>query len=174
VTVGTGATLNIGGDVAIGGNIQATQCLSVVIISFENGRFGPVLVGGNVTIQQCTAPSGVANTFFEGFGFAVLIHGNFTCSNNSAGCDVNGGSVGGNVTIANNSGPDLFFGGASAVFLSSIGGNVQFNNNSGPAASVVELNTIGGNLQCQGNSSVINNGFPNQVVGNEQGQCSGL
>jgi hypothetical protein len=171
VTVGTGATLDIGGIALIGGNIEATQCAKVFMESFG----GPILIGGNVQIQQCTANSGYVGSFSQATTFPILIAGNFECSNNSAACDAIGGSVGGNVTIDNNSGKD-FLGFNSIVFGNSVVGNVEFDNNSGTAtSSIVGFDTIKGNLRCQGNTpGVINDGEPNQVVGTEQGQCSGL
>jgi hypothetical protein len=127
---------------------------------------GPIAVGGDLDIENCTAQSGYEGVFIDPtFGFHVAIGGDFTCQGDSNGCLAGVGFVTGNVQFSNNPGGVTFE-------ANGIGRNVQINNNSG---AVVSANAIIGNLRCQGNTSnPTNEGFPNTVVGKEQGQCAGL
>jgi hypothetical protein len=144
VTVGTGATLEVHGG-TIGGSIQASHCSFVRLFS----DVGAVSVGRNVEIEYCAATSGYNSVSSISGTPITIISGNFRCSNNSALCDAEVGSVGGNVQVNNNT--------CTAEFPCVVGGN-----------------TIGGNLSCQGNTNVTDNNVPNTVAGHKLGQCAGL
>jgi hypothetical protein len=166
VQVGKGASLTVEPltlQATIGGNVQADQCNFVQLVTN-----GPISVGGNVQIRNCTGQRGSGYSVFVG---SLTISGNFACDHNSGGCVATGGSVRGNVEANNNSGGSNP---GADVERNNVGGNMQVNNNSGSSASVVGGNTIGGNLQCAGNTpGVTDVGSPNNVAGNKQGQCAG-
>jgi hypothetical protein len=172
VQVGKGASLTVapatGQTVTIGGNVQADKCQLVELVSTPPFGFGPISVGGNVQIRNCTGASGYNGT-------TVTISGNFACDHNSGGCLAAFGSVRGNLQFNNDSNGG---GPGAAVSFNVVGGNVQVDNNSGNSASIVEDNRIGGNLQCAGNTpnppGVTDEGAPNLVAGHKQGQCAGL
>jgi hypothetical protein len=85
--------------------------------------------------------------------------GSPACAGNTIG---NGATLSGNTANAE-------FGGNHTT------GSVTFNNNIGSTGTEtspeLEANTIGANLKCSGNSSVSNDGLPNTVGGNRDGQC---
>jgi len=99
VTVAKGATLTIIGQstvtpaiaVTIGGNLTAKGCASV----FLDGSLGGIAVRGDVEIEGCKQESGFA-------GPGVMIGGDFICSNNSAPCKADKGTVVGRVVVRNN------------------------------------------------------------------------
>jgi hypothetical protein len=134
VTVGTGAAL-IANGVIIGGNVQANHCNFVRLALVAD-----VSVGGNVTIESCTAASGYD---IDNLLVRTTISGNFICANNSARCVAEFGSVGANVQVNNNTG------GTSIVSHNSIAGNLSCHGNTGVAGG---FNTVAGNKlgQCAG------------------------
>ena len=126
VRVETGAILDVfvssGFTSTIDGNIVADQCSGVELV--------PAIVGGNVSIQNCTGA-------FVGYSDAEIA-GNFTCNDNSTVCDALAGNVKGNVQINNNA--------AAEVFVNTIGGNLQCQGNTTITGSD---NTVGGHEQGQ-------------------------
>jgi len=78
--VGTGAILDVfvssGFTSTIDGNVVADQCSAVELV--------PAIVGGNVSIQNCTGE-------FVGYSQGEIA-GNFTCNDNSTECDVLAGN----------------------------------------------------------------------------------
>ena len=104
VYVGKGATLvassDISLDLTLGGNIEANQCNTVLL--------GPVIVGGNVDIQNCSG----AESGYE----TAQIGGNFTCDDNSR-CLAAFGQVRGNMQINDNAEAD--------VGNNTVGGNLR-------------------------------------------------
>jgi feruloyl esterase len=116
VRVDRSATLIVSGysePSTIGGNIEATDCNSVLL----NGN---VAVGGNVLINSC---SGTIPNGFQGPD--VVIEGNFECRSNAGPCLAWLGSIGGNLHIASNVSQ-----GASDISLVSVGGNLNCIGNS--------------------------------------------
>jgi hypothetical protein len=161
VEVGAGAGLEVVG-ATIGGNIQAEQCNFMELSpSFVGGSEpGPISVGGNVQIQHCTG----TGSGFEQFTnqYPITINGNFVCEDNSTPCGAVGGTVRGNVRIANN----LFPFSTTLVSMNTIGGNVQVIN-SGPSGDV-DTNTVGGNVEFDGNTGGGGFVYSNNVDGNLQ------
>jgi len=162
VQVGKGASLTVEPltlQATIGGNVQADQCNFVQLIPN-----GPISVGGNVQIRNCTGQRGSGYSVLVG---SLTISGNFACDHNSGGCVATGGLVRGNVQVddnTNGSGNTNGNGGAE-VTGNNIGGNVQVDKNSGSPGfnNFVDGNTIGGNLQCAGNTpGVTDGGSPKQ------------
>jgi len=79
--------------------------------------------------------------------------------------------IGGNVQIiGNTAGSEIFVRGSTVT------GNVLLQSNTTAAGEdLIPGNTIGGNLTCVGNAPPPSNeGSPNNVSGNEVGQCAGL
>jgi Tannase and feruloyl esterase len=97
----------------IGGNIEATNCDSVLLD-------GNVEVGGNLLINSCngSSPSGFR-------GPDVLIKGNFECKANAGPCVAWLGSIGGNAHVGNNRSKA-----SSEISLVSVLGNLNCVNNS--------------------------------------------
>jgi hypothetical protein len=129
--VETGATFGFASighpsSMIVHGNVNADKC--------NNASLYLVKVDGNVSIQSCTTRIFVGNT---------QIAGNFDCSHNSAGCELEN---------------------------STVTGNVQINNNESADVGSQGINTISGNLQCSGNTNIV--GGSNNVSGHKQGQCS--
>jgi hypothetical protein len=124
---GTGAILDVfvssGFTSTIDGNIVADQCSAVELV--------PAIVGGNVSIQNCTGGQ------FVGYSDAEIA-GNFTCNDNSIECDALAGNVKGNVQINNNA--------VAEVFVNTIGGNLQCQGNT---TIIGSGNTVGGHEQGQ-------------------------
>ncbi len=115
VRVSPKATLNLSARTepsTIGGNIEATNCDSVLLD-------GNVEVGGNVLINSCNGSSP------NGFrGPDVVIKGNFECNANAGPCVAWLGSIGGNAHIGNNSSKA-----SSEISLVSVSGNLNCVNN---------------------------------------------
>jgi hypothetical protein len=193
VLVGTNATLQLGADTKIGGNILADSCNQVKEVSLTGVTQTPILIGGNVEINNCTV-GGSLGSFPPGSGFpSFTVRGNLSCENNGD-CVLNGAEIGGNARFINNkAGVNVFnatIGGnlsvsdntvasvtseVAAVAADNVGGNVEVNNNTIGTVGVGG-NVIGGNLRCVGNSqqpSDDGNG-PNTVNGHKLGQCSSL
>jgi hypothetical protein len=124
--VGTGAILDVfvssGFTSTIDGNVVADQCSAVELV--------PAIVGGNVSIQNCTGE-------FVGYSQGEIA-GNFTCNDNSTECDALAGNVKGNVQINNNAAAD--------VFVNTIGGNLSCQGN---ATINGGDNMVGGHKQGQ-------------------------
>ena len=118
---GKGASSDISLDLTLGGNIEANQCNTVLL--------GPVIVGGNVDIQNCTG----AESGYE----TAQIGGNFTCDDNSR-CLAAFGQVRGNMQINDNAEAD--------VGNNTVGGNLRCQRN---AAVFGSGNTVGGHKQGQ-------------------------
>jgi hypothetical protein len=154
VYVGNLATFSAVGNASIGGNIDADKCVWVRLQDSE--------VGGNVNIKRCAgfAPQAALFSSFQ-------IGGGFVCVDNDAGCNLENGSVIGNVHISKNS---VF---VSQIIFNIIDGNVTADHNADATVAIVD-NIIGGNLRCIGNNlGVSNQNQPNTVEGNKSGQCAG-
>jgi hypothetical protein len=116
VGVGQNATLVVSAYTEpseIGGNIEATNCNSVLLQ-------GNVAVGGNLNINAC---NGTTSNGFQGPD--VRIQGNFECLSNAGPCLAWLGTVDGNVQIQSNNARA-----ASDVSLVSVGGNLDCQGNS--------------------------------------------
>jgi hypothetical protein len=194
VSVGTNATLQLGANTNIGGNLRADGCSSMQEVGPTNVTPPPILIGGNVEINNCTIGGDLGPLTGESFpGF--IVRGNLSCENNGDYCVLNGAEIDGNVRLGKNVESQVYestIGGnvavnnnsctkpgceAAAVVKSTIAGNVTVDGNSGPTgATSVGGNEIGGNLRCRGNSSDVteDEDGPNTVDGKKQGQCAGL
>lgn len=116
VRVGPAATLIVSAVTepsTIGGNIQATNCESVLLS-------GTVEVGGNLVINSC---NGTGSNGFRGPD--IVIKGNFECNANAGPCLAWLGKIGGNVHIGNNDSQA-----PSEISLVSVAGNLNCVNNS--------------------------------------------
>jgi len=91
---------------------------------------------------------------------------------------IQGGIIKGNVQIEDNQVRTIFD--ANFVVDAEIGGNLQFSNNTAGSSSsfgnLISGNTILGALQCSDNTPAPQNWWsgPNDVTGNQDGQCSRL
>jgi hypothetical protein len=154
VYVGNLATFSAVGNASIGGNVDADKCVWV--------RLQDSVVGGNVNINRCAGSGGQAALFSS-----FQIGGGFVCVDNDAGCNLENGSVIGNVEVSKNS---IF---VSQIIFDIIHGNVTVDHNSDATVAIVD-NTISGNLRCIGNKlGVSNQNQPNTVDGKESDQCAG-
>jgi hypothetical protein len=169
VTVQAGGSFqvntNSGMDTTIAGDIKGDGCDSIDLES--TGLSGRIVVGGNVTIQNCTS-----NSFVGGRGSSfcppnppesLFIGGNVKCNNNPGGCVYDYTTIGGNFECSGNF--------ACTLQTDAIGKNVTMNNNSSNGVSV-DNTSIAGDVKCSGNSSVSGSG--NTIAGNKSGQCTGL
>jgi hypothetical protein len=192
VLVGTNASLQLGADTKIGGNILAASCNQVEEVKLNGVTQTPIFIGGNVEINNCTAASLGSSPGSDFPSFTV--RGNLSCENNGDFCVLDSVQIGGNARLINNqAGVNVFratIGGnlsvnensctlqgceVAVVVNSRVGGNVEVNDNSGPQDSGVGGNVIGGNLRCQGNTPGVSDGnSPNTVNGHKLGQCSSL
>lgn len=179
VGVGTGALLNVtpasGQTVEINGNLTADQCNSVDLAPALSAAV--ILIGGNVTIQNCTG----GTVGYAGPG--ITIGGNFVCADDpQTTCVADDGVVRGNLSVENNKLQAFNVITFSEVLGNKISGNAEISGNAvirGNTAVLVGGNTIGGNLRCFDNSPPpTDNAFgvtsPNTVGGQKQGQCAGL
>jgi len=178
VGVGTGALLNVtpasGQTVEINGNLTADQCNSVDLAPALSAAV--ILIGGNVTIQNCTG----GTVGYAGPG--ITIGGNFVCADNPPTCVADDGVVHGNLTVEDNKLQASNVITFSEVLGNKISGNAEISGNAvirGNTAVLVGGNTIGGNLRCFDNSppptdNVFGVTSPNTVGGQKQGQCAGL
>jgi hypothetical protein len=170
-TVGGSVTVNAGGRLDIlGGNVSGNLTIqSGGALSFQGGSLAGNLnatgaslvtvygakISGNVTVSGSTGfvligAAGDDNTPASG---PNSISGNLTLSNNTAGAEVGGNTVSGNVSVTGTTG-----------------------TGSGPenATPEVEANKISGGLACSSNTPApVNDGHPNTVSGKRSGQCSG-
>ena len=179
VGVGTGALLNVtpasGQTVEINGNLTADQCNSVDLAPALSAAV--ILIGGNVTIQNCTG----GTVGYAGPG--ITIGGNFVCADDpQTTCVADDGVVHGNLTVEDNKLQASNVITFSEVLGNKISGNAEISGNAvstGNTAVLVGGNTIGGNLRCFDNSppptdNVFGVTSPNTVGGQKQGQCAGL
>jgi hypothetical protein len=166
VTVQTNAALFVSstsGNTAIEGNVSANGCDKVQITSLVG--LGRVAIGGNVTIQNCTA-----NVLSGAVGNdttvppRILIGGNAKCNNNVGGCRLAYLVIGGNVECSGN--------GKCSVESDVVADNVTVNNNYA-TAPLIDGNVIGRDLKCNGNTPTPIGGN-NLVAGDKAGQCGGL
>jgi hypothetical protein len=193
VLVGTNASLQLGADTNIGGNILANGCNFVEEVGLTGVTQTPIFIGGNVEINNCTGGGDLGSSPGSGFP-SFTVRGNLSCENNGTFCLLNGAEIGGNVRFINDGISQVFnatIGGNLSVNDNSstasggnevavaggntVGGNVQVNNNRGTGnqAVLVGSNVIGGNLRCVNNSPGVS-GSPNTVNGKKLGQFSGL
>jgi hypothetical protein len=123
------------------------------------------VVGGNVTIQNCT---GISFSGSQGrqneTPATVLIGGNVKCDNNAGGCVFDYSVIGGNLECSGNFDCDLQ--------SDAIGKNLTINNSDGGGA-FVDNSSIGGDVKCSGNTVGVAS-TPNTVAGTKSGQCSGI
>jgi hypothetical protein len=152
--------------VTINGNVDANKCNSVALGIRSN--VGPISVGGNVSIRNCTGTGS--------FEKNVTIGNNVVCSGN-ASCVVDRITIQGNLTVDNNRSSTL----QNSITGTTVSGNVKFSGNTGgntgaPSdVNFIVRNTIGGNLTCNNNTPPpINEGATNIVTGNKSGQCANL
>lgn len=193
VLVGTNAVLQLGAGTKISGNILADSCNSVEEVGLAGVTQTPIFIGGNVDINNCTVGGDLGSAPGSGFP-SFTVRGNLSCENNGGFCGLDGAEIGGNARFINNhAGVNVFSvtiggnlsvsdntvadvsGEAAAVAGDNVGGNVQVNNNTNGSVGVGG-NVIGGNLRCMGNSQQPGddgNG-PNTVSGHKLGQCSSL
>jgi hypothetical protein len=192
VLVGTNAALQLGADTNIGGNILADSCNFVEDVGLTGITQTPIFIGGNVEINNCTVGGSFGSSPGDFPSFTV--RGNLSCENNGDFCGLDGAEIGGNARFINNHGGVNVFnatiGGnlsvsdntvanvtseVAAVALDNVGGNAQVNNNTNGIV-IVGGNVIGGNLRCVGNSQQPSddNDGPNTVNGHKLGQCSSL
>jgi hypothetical protein len=119
VTVGDGSSLIVGLNSTIAGDVQATNCNFVELVSE-----GSEIVGGNVQILNCNGQPAFLST-----GTGSLIGGDFQCHNNIGACVLSGAYVGGNVQVINN----VISGGSSSeISYSHIAKNLQCRSNRPP------------------------------------------
>jgi hypothetical protein len=167
VTAGEGTSLTILGDEGtstIKGDVIANGC--VFVRMFAGTPPSAVVVGGNLTIQNCGGDNRFTgllspvltnvligkNVKCKYSGYCtfqtVIVGGNFECSGNSGQCNV---------------GPE-----------SAIGGNATFNNNLGGGLAGFGLGEtpIGGNLSCSGNYGVYHDVDIGYIAGTGFGQCA--
>jgi hypothetical protein len=134
VTVGTGASLVVGLNSTIAGNINAKGCNFVELVSEGNEE-----VDGNVQIFNCTG-----NPAFLSTGSESAIYGSFQCLNNTGPCVLEEAIVGATVQVMNNltSSP-------AKIEANQIFGNLQCQNNSTPPTNGGSGNKVAGNEQGQ-------------------------
>ena len=156
--------------------------------SFEDLNCEGIIGGGefaNVKVEEdvnCFL-SGVkvhGNVQSDGAEFIKLLRtevdGNVQIKKTSGGITIERSFIGGNVQIEDN---QIKIGGDSNFILDTeIGGNLQFSKNyvTRGLGHVIAGNTINGDLQCFYNTPAPNNllSGPNDVTGNQDGQCSRL
>jgi hypothetical protein len=172
VTVQANGTLNIvalpGDTITINGDIKGYGCDSINLESTGAGSPGRIVVGGNLTIQNCT---GVSFSGARGSSFSppvppqnVLIGGSVKCSNNAANCVFDYIVISGNLDCSGNDG-------GCTLQSDAVGNNATINNNSSPPS--VNNSIIGGDAKCAGNTGVVT-GSGNTVAGARSGQCSAI
>jgi hypothetical protein len=160
VTVRAGNSLQLDHKWVIAGNLKATNC--AVVNLNDHGPYFPgditytTTIGGSVDIDNCSGGLGIWWAFFNQPGLVIM--GDFTCQNNSVACYLQGATIGGNVTISNNSYPVP----VPVHPYTTISGNTIINN-----------------LKCQNNSPTPLVGLgTNTVLGNpgqnSEGQCIGF
>jgi len=108
--------------------------------------------------------------------FKTEVDGNVQIKKTSGGITIEESLIGGNVQIEDN---QIKINGNSNLILDTeIGGNLQFSKNlvTRGLGHVIAGNTINGALQCFDNTPAPNNLLtgPNDVTGNQDGQCSRL
>ena len=151
--------------VTINGNVVANQCKSVDL-SGNASNHGPISIGGNVSIQNCTGNASLAKS--------KTIGGNVVCSGN-ASCEVDHSTIQGNLTVDNNNSSTR----GNDISTTTVSGNVDFSGNTASAkpgfGNTIFSTTIGGNLNCINNTPpATNEGAPNTVTGTKTGQCANL
>lgn len=159
VSVQAGGRIIINGGSTINGNVWAPS-LGTDTQTFSEGRtFSAIIcnskITGTVTLDK--APS------------EVTVGG----TSRALGKGCGGNSIGGNVTLANNTGPvSLSENGGPCQNVPGgtcgIGGNANVNSNTGPVS--VFDNNITGNLSCALNGTITAAG--NTVGGTKNGQCA--
>jgi hypothetical protein len=186
VCIFSGATIGL--TITVTGNIV----LEPGAVFDVGGAENHVTVGGNVLVKAGAA------FFFEtfclhcNFPSTLVINGSLIAAN-PRDVALDSGTIGGNVNIVGASlgvamgqasiGGNILVAGATAngvvLYRNTVAGQVRVVNNQLPVLpfpnNLVEGNTIGGNLVCEGNNPApVNDGVPNNVLGNELGQCAGL
>jgi len=191
VLVGSNAALQLGADTNIGGNILADSCNYVEEVSLTGVAPQPIIIGGNLEINNCTVGGSLGSS--PGGFPSFTVRGNLSCENNGNACVLDGAEIGGNARFINDQAVNVFnatIGSnltvsdnrsanatdeVAAVAGDNVGGNVAVNNNI-TGIVLVGGNVIGGNLRCVGNSQQPSddNSGPNTVNGHKLGQCSSL
>jgi hypothetical protein len=165
VTVASGASVILGLNSTVDGNLQATGCGYVELVSEGNEE-----VFGNIQVTNCNGGSTPGQPAFLSTGTGSRIDGSLQCHNNTGPCILESAFVGANVEIIQNVNPS----GSQQQKLESnqILGNLQITNNVTPGSPAkITSNQVAGNLQCQSNIP-LPTGSGN-VAGNEGGQCVG-
>lgn len=136
----------------IRGDIKAGHCRSVTLN-------GPVEVRGDVHIERCNADSGYT-------GPGVEIGGSFVCHDNAARCHAEGGRVGGDVKIFDNTSAA-----PSEVSLNTIGGDLKCDDNSPAPGHALGANAIGGRAlkQCAQGFRLVKARATRELVGPQGG-----
>jgi predicted acyltransferase (DUF342 family) len=134
VAVGQGASLVVGLNSTIAGDIQAKNCNFVELVSEGNEE-----VDGNVQIFNCTGQPAFLST-----GTGSVIYGNFQCLNNSGPCTLEEAMVGGAVQVLSNVTPS-----PTKIEADQIFGNLQCQNNSPAPTGSGSGNTVHGTEQGQ-------------------------
>jgi hypothetical protein len=149
----------------IGGNVEINNCTVGGSLGSSPGDFPSVTVRGNLSCEN-------------NGNFCVLdgaeIGGNVRFINNGVS-QVFAATIGGNLRVNKNS-ATLPGSEVAVVVNDTVGGNVEVLDNNGPQDSIVGANVIGGNLRCRGNTPGVNddNVGPSTVDGKKLGQCAGL
>jgi hypothetical protein len=148
----------------IGGNVEINNC--TVGGSLGSPGFPSFTVRGNLSCENNGNPC-VLNV--------VEIGGNVQLINNSGGSQIFHATIGGNLRVNKNS-ATLPGSEVAVVVNDTVGGNVEVLDNNGPQDSIVGANVIGGNLRCRGNTPGVNddNVGPSTVDGKKLGECAGL
>jgi len=134
VMVGTGASLVVGLNSAIGGSIRAKGCNFVELVSEGNEE-----VDGSVQIFNCTG-----NPAFLSTGTGSVIYGSFQCMNNTGPCTLESAYVGGAAEFVNNVTST-----AAKIEANHIYGNLLCLGNSTAPTNGGSPNTVSGSEQGQ-------------------------
>jgi hypothetical protein len=134
VIVGAGASLVVGLNSVIYGNLQAKGCNFVELVSEGNEE-----VDGNVQILGCTG-----NPAFLSTGTGSAIHVMFQCLNNTGPCVLEEATVGGSVQLISN-----VTSSQSKIEADQIYGYLQCQNNSTAPTGSGSGNTVAGSEQGQ-------------------------
>jgi hypothetical protein len=158
----------LSGDTTVNGDIKGDGCDSIDLES--TGGTGRIVVGGNLTIQNCTGASGFSGARGNSScppipPQTVLIGGNVKCSNNGDGCVFDYVIMSGTLDCSGNSQ-------GCTLQSDAVGKSATINNNV-DVGIIVNNSAIGGDLKCTGNSPGAT-GSTNTVAGTKSGQCSGL
>ncbi|HWE50640.1 MAG TPA: putative Ig domain-containing protein, partial [Bryobacteraceae bacterium] len=146
-----------------GGNLVLSNTTITGNVQVQQGgtySIGPgTKIQGNLQVQNL--PASAAQNQVCG----TSVKGNLDFQNNGSAVQIGGpscaaNSIGGNLTVQNNTA-------ATAAFGNSVSGNLQDQNNTAPTQ--IFGNTVGKNLLCQNNPSITGGG---NTAKSKQGQCA--